>query len=56
MISTMPEKTLVFNEGDELPVEGVLNGQPAMNLDNPKDIRVFNKEKREWVKIGGSTT
>lgn len=51
MISTMPEKPLVFNESDDLPVEGVLNGQPAMNLDDPSDIRVFNKEKREWKKV-----
>ena len=51
MISIMPKKTLVFNEGDELPVEGVQNGQPAMNLDDPSDIRVFNKEKRELKKV-----
>lgn len=51
MISMMPEKILVFNDGDELPIEGVLNGQNAVNLDNPKDVRLFNKEKREWVNI-----
>lgn len=50
MISPMPEKALVFNEGDELPVEGVLNGQPALNLDTGETF-VFNKEKREWKKI-----
>ena len=50
MISAMPKKTLVFNDGDELPVEGILNGQPALNLDTG-DILVFNKEKREWTKM-----
>ena len=49
MISMMPEKVLVYNEGDELPVEGVLNGQPAYNLDTG-ETKVFNKEKREWKK------
>ena len=50
MISIMPKKVLVFNEGDELPVDGVLNGQPAFNLDTG-DTFVFNKEKREWTKM-----
>lgn len=47
MISVMPEKYIVFNEGDELPVEGVLNGQIALNLDTD-EMFVFNKEKRVW--------
>ena len=47
MIDIMPERSLVFNEGDELPVEGVQNGQPALNLDTG-EVVVFNKEKREW--------
>lgn len=50
MISIMPEKPIVFNEGDELPVEGVLNGQPALNLDTGAVV-VFNKEKREWKEM-----
>ena len=50
MISVMPDKTLVFNEGDELPVEGVLNGQPALNLDTGETV-VFNKQKREWKEV-----
>ena len=47
MIDIMPEKLLVFNEGDELPKDGVLNGQPALNLDTGETV-VFNKDKREW--------
>lgn len=50
MIDIMPDKVLVFNEGDELPVEGVLNGQPALNLDTCETV-VFNKEKREWKEM-----
>lgn len=50
MISSMPEKSLVFNEGDELPIEGVENGKPALNLDTG-EIWVFNKQKQEWKKI-----
>ena len=50
MISVMPKKTLVFNEGDELPVDGVMNGQPALNLDTG-EVFVFNKEKREWKEM-----
>lgn len=48
MISPMPEKILVFNEGDELPVTGMPDGQVALNKDNPKEMFVFDLPSRTW--------
>lgn len=47
MISNIPEKTLCYNEGDVLPVEGIENGKFAFNLDTG-EIKVFNLVKKEW--------
>lgn len=50
MISVMPEKTLVFNEGDELPTEGIPDGQCAYNKDT-KEIVIFDLPSRTWKEM-----
>lgn len=49
MFSMIPEKSLCCNNNDigKLPTEGILNGQPVLNMDNG-DVYMFDAEEKTW--------
>jgi hypothetical protein len=49
MISQIPEKSLCCNnkDWDNLPTEGIPNGQCIINMDT-REIKMFDKEDKAW--------
>lgn len=49
MVSPIPEKSLCCNSNDidKLPTEGILNGQPILNMDNG-DVYMFDADEKKW--------
>ena len=50
MISKIPEITWVYNNDDELPIEGVDDGQFAINKDTGECV-VFDLPSKTWKKL-----
>lgn len=50
MIGEMRKETWMYNDTDTLPVDGVPNWQPALNVDTG-EIVVFDAEAKTWKSL-----
>ena len=47
MITNIPRESWAFNKDDTLPVDGVKNGQAAMNMDD-SSVWMFDEAEQKW--------